>query len=129
MHPPLSRCSRLCALAGATSALLAVIVGAFAAHALKQLASPMLALVDTGARYQMTHALALLAVAWLNTSLNSRLIPAAGILFVLGTLFFSGSLYTMALGGPPGMGVITPLGGLCLIAGWACVALAAWRGR
>mgnify|MGYP001544584375 CR=1 FL=1 len=115
---------------GALSAALAVAAGAFGAHALKGHLSPEeLAIFETGARYQMYHALALLAVAWAATRWPGPAVRAAGWLFVVGTLFFSGSLYALALSGVRWLGAITPLGGLAFLAGWGCLAVGAWRGR
>ena len=113
---------------GAVSAFIAVAAGAFGAHGLRgQLAPDLLAVFETGARYQMYHALALLAVAWAMTRWPGALLAWAGWLFVLGTVLFSGSLYALALSGVRWLGAITPLGGLAFLAGWACLALSASR--
>jgi uncharacterized membrane protein YgdD (TMEM256/DUF423 family) len=113
---------------GAISALLAVAAGAFGAHALRARLSPdMQAVFETGARYHMYHALALLAAAWAFTRWPGGLVVAAGWLFVIGTVLFSGSLYLLALSGQRWLGAITPLGGLAFIAGWAALAWAALR--
>ena len=114
---------------GASSALIAVAAGAFGAHTLRdRLAADLLATFETGARYQMYHALALLVAAWATTRWPGPLTAAAGWLFVLGTLIFSGSLYALSLSGLRWLGAITPLGGVAFIGGWLCLALAAWRG-
>jgi len=120
---------------GSLSGGLAVAHGAFAAHGLRARLTPdLLASFETGARYQMYHALALLAVAWAVTHWTRSAFPAyAGWLFVVGTVLFSFSLYLLALGafwahGMRWLGVITPLGGVAFVAGWICLALAAWRG-
>lgn len=114
---------------GALSAFLAVTAGAFGAHALRARLDPaMLAAFETGARYQMYHALALLVVAWASARWPGRLAAAAGWSFVAGTVFFSGSLYAMALTGQRSLGAITPLGGVAFLTGWLCLALAARRG-
>ncbi len=114
---------------GALSAFIAVAAGAFGAHALRARLDPgMLAAFETGARYQMYHALALLVVAWASERWPGRLTAAAGWSFVTGTLLFSGSLYAMALTGQRALGAITPLGGVAFLAGWLCLALAARRG-
>ena len=113
---------------GAFSGLIAVALGAFAAHALKaRLDAQLLATFETGARYQMYHALALLAVGLLSEQASSRLLTASGVLFVAGTLLFSGSLYALALTGTRWFGAITPFGGVAFVIGWLCLALAAWR--
>ena len=115
---------------GCLSAGLAVAFGAFGAHALKLRLTPeLLAVFETGARYQMTHALALLAVAWAATQWPGRAVTVAGWLFALGTLLFSGSLYVLALTGMRWLGAITPLGGGAWLAGWLCLACAAWSAR
>jgi uncharacterized membrane protein YgdD (TMEM256/DUF423 family) len=114
-------------LAGAISGFIAVALGAFAAHGLKaRLAPEALATFEVGVRYQMYHALALLAVAWACTRWPGTATTAAGWLFVAGTLVFSVSLYLLALSGEKWLGAITPLGGLAFLAGWACLALGAW---
>ena len=88
----------------------------------------MLAVFETGVRYQMFHALALLAVAWACTRWPGRAITASGWLFVAGTVLFSGSLYALALTGARGLGAVTPIGGVAWLAAWALLAWAAWRG-
>jgi uncharacterized membrane protein YgdD (TMEM256/DUF423 family) len=118
--------TRLFTMLGALSGLIAVAAGAFGAHGLRAKLTPEhLAVFETAARYQMYHALALFAVAWLTTRSASALAPAAGWLFVTGTVVFSGSLYLLALTGVRWLGAITPIGGVALIAGWLCLALSA----
>jgi uncharacterized membrane protein YgdD (TMEM256/DUF423 family) len=120
---------RLFATAGAASGLIAVAAGAFGAHALKaRLAPEMLAVFETGVRYQLVHALALLAVAWAVTRWPGRLATASGVCFIAGTILFSGSLYALTLSGMRGLGAITPIGGVLLLAGWVLLAIAPWRG-
>ena len=115
----------LAALAGFTG----VALGAFAAHGLKgQLSMEYLAVFQTGVQYQLIHALALLAVALLAERLPGRLLKASGTLFAVGILLFSGSLYVLTLTGLGKLGMITPLGGVCFLAGWLCLGSAAWRG-
>lgn len=114
---------------GSLSAGIAVALGAFGAHALKaRLAPEMLAVYETGVRYQLTHALALMAVAWAITRWPGAAVTASGWLFVAGTLLFSVSLYGLSLSGLRWLGAVTPLGGAAWIAGWACLAWGAWRG-
>jgi uncharacterized membrane protein YgdD (TMEM256/DUF423 family) len=114
---------------GALSAFLAVAAGAFGAHALRvRLAPDLLAVFETAARYQMYHALGLVAVAWAAARWPGGLVEWAGWLFVAGTVLFSGSLYGLALTGVRWLGAITPLGGVAFLAGWLCLALAARRG-
>lgn len=114
----------LAAFAGFTG----VALGAFAAHGLKaRLSAEYLAIFQTGVHYQLIHALALFGVALLLQRLPSGLLHAAGSLFALGILLFSGSLYLLTLSGIGKLGMITPLGGLAFLAGWLCLGLAAWR--
>ena len=120
---------RIFATLGALSGFIAVGAGAFGAHGLKARLTPdLLAVFDTGARYQMLHALALLAVAWAVTRWPGRAALASGWCFVAGTVVFSGSLYLLALTGVRSLGAVTPFGGVLLLAGWLLLALAAWRG-
>lgn len=113
---------------GSLSALVAVALGAFAAHGLKaRLAPELLAAFEVGVRYQMYHALALLGVAWAATKWPGAAVSAAGWLFVAGTVLFSGSLYVLALSGVRWLGAVTPFGGAAFLAGWACLAWAVWK--
>jgi uncharacterized membrane protein YgdD (TMEM256/DUF423 family) len=115
---------------GSVSAGLAVALGAFAAHGLRSRISPeALQTFETGARYHMYHALALLVVAWAATRWPGGAVTAAGWLFVAGTLLFSGSLYLLAVTGMRVLGAITPFGGLAFILGWLALAWAAWAAR
>ena len=126
----LGNMDRRFAVLGALSAFCAVAAGAFGAHALKVTVTPlMLQAFETGARYQMYHALALLAVALLSAGAHPRLTALAGWLFVAGTLLFSGSLYLLTLTGAPWWGAVTPLGGVSFLAGWATLGVAAWLGK
>ncbi|MDN6876327.1 Uncharacterized membrane protein YgdD, TMEM256/DUF423 family [Pseudomonas citronellolis] len=105
-----------------------VALGAFAAHGLKsRLSSDYLAIFQTGVHYQMLHALALFGVALLSAHLGGRLVGIAGGFFVAGILIFSGSLYLLTLTSTPVLGAITPIGGVCFLAGWLCLGLAAWK--
>ena len=114
---------------GATFGLLGVAAGAFGAHALRARLDPrMLEIFETAVRYQMYHALALLAVAWAATRWPLPLVGAAGWLFVAGIVIFSGSLYALSLSGVRALGAITPIGGLAFIAGWGCLLWAALKG-
>jgi len=114
---------------GALSAFVAVAAGAFGAHALKaRLGTELLAAFETAARYQMYHALGLIAVAWAMSRWAAPQLRAAGWLFLAGTILFSGSLYLLALTGARGLGAVTPLGGLCFLAGWLMLAVGVWRG-
>lgn len=123
--------SRLFIIIAAISGLIAVILGAFAAHGLKQtLASQALQTFQVGVQYQMYHALALLGVGLLMQVKPAMSgLKASGIAYILGTLLFSGSLYALALGAPRWLGPITPLGGLSFMLGWLLLAIAAWRSK
>lgn len=104
---------------------LAVMLGAFGAHALHgQLDAPALQLWHTAVDYQFWHALALLGLA---AAPASRWRVASSLSFSTGIILFCGSLYALALGAPRLIGAITPLGGLALIAGWLCLVAAFWR--
>lgn len=110
--------------------LTGVALGAFAAHGLKQrLGADYLAVFQTGVQYQLIHALALIGVALLALHAPSRLLTTAGVLFALGILLFSGSLYLLTLTGISKLGIITPIGGTAFLAGWVCLMLAAWHLR
>lgn len=111
---------------GAWSALLSVAAGAFGAHALRgRLSSEYLTVFETAVRYQMYHALGLLAVAWAVSRWPGGTAQWGGWFFVIGTLLFSGSLYILALTGARWLGAVTPLGGVAFLAGWLCLILAA----
>ena len=110
---------------------LGVGLGAFGAHGLKSLLSPALLLIfETGVKYQMYHALALLGLALLFPSDSvPRTLVWASRLFSLGILLFSGSLYLLSLTGVRTWGASTPLGGLAFLSAWACLAYYAWKSR
>ncbi|MGH7631412.1 MAG: DUF423 domain-containing protein [Gemmatimonadales bacterium] len=119
---------RLFVTLGAVSGFIAVGAGAFGAHALRaRLAPDLLTVFETAARYQMYHALALIAVAWVVSRSPGGPAAWAGWLFVGGMIVFSGSLYLLALTGIRWLGAVTPLGGACFLAGWLCLALGAAR--
>jgi uncharacterized membrane protein YgdD (TMEM256/DUF423 family) len=114
---------------GAALAFVAVGAGAFGAHALRARLTPeLLAVFETGARYQMYHALGLLAAAWATREWPGTAARAAGWLFLAGTVIFSGSLYLLALTGVTWLGAVTPLGGVAFLAGWLALARASWSG-
>jgi len=109
---------------------ISVILGAFATHGLKdKLSERALEIWETGTKYQMYHALALILVALLLSRLSteSTALVVAGYAFIVGTLIFSGSLYALSLSGIKWLGAITPLGGVAFIIGWSCLAVAAWE--
>lgn len=115
-------------LAGILGAL-AVGLGAFGAHALEsRLSESMLSIYETGVRYHFYHVLALLGVAVIISRWpDSGIAVAAGWLFVIGIVIFSGSLYLLAFTGVRWLGAITPIGGVAFIAGWLCLAWVALR--
>lgn len=119
---------RLWLLLSAFAGFSGVAMGAFAAHGLKsRLSADYLAVFQTGTHYQLIHALALLGVAILALVAPGRLVNLAGVFFAAGILLFSGSLYLLTLSGISKLGIITPVGGLAFLAGWACLGLLAWR--
>ena len=116
-------------LIAALSGFLAVALGAFGAHGLKQRLSPdLLAVFQTGVQYHFYHTLALLLVAVLmlhwphNTALRW-----SALLFCIGMLIFSGSLYALSISGVRWLGAIAPIGGLALLAGWIALVVAIWK--
>lgn len=114
---------------GSSLAMVGVIAGAFGAHGLKgRISGGLLETFEVAVRYQMYHALGLLAVAWAVSQWSSQLINLAGWSFVIGICIFSGSLYILSLTGIRWFGAITPIGGLVLIVGWACLIWGTMRG-
>jgi uncharacterized membrane protein YgdD (TMEM256/DUF423 family) len=119
---------RLFIIAGAVSGFIAVAAGAFAAHGLKgQLPADRLEVFETAARYEMYHALALLAAGLLAARAGSWATSIAGWGLIAGTAIFSGSLYALALTGVRALGAVTPAGGVAFLAGWVALAIAATR--
>ena len=118
-------------ISGAMFALTSVILGAFAAHGLKnRLDEYAVSVFQTAAQYQMTHGLGLILVGLFAFQIqqqpesNTLWISISAICFVIGILFFSGSLYGLALTGQKWLGPITPLGGLLFIVGWVSFIIA-----
>ena len=115
----------------AVSGFVAVAAGAFGAHALRErLSADLLGTFQTAATYQMYHALALLGVGILMARFStdgSVWLTAAGWLFVVGTVLFSGSLYALALTETRWLGAITPLGGVAFLLGWLALAVGVTR--
>ena len=111
-------------LVAAILGFLGVAFGAFGAHGLRNRISPeMLAVFEIGVRYQMYHVFALIAVATAMAQFGQvRLLTIAGWSFIAGIVIFSGSLYALALTGTGMFGAITPIGGVGLLIGWACLA-------
>jgi uncharacterized membrane protein YgdD (TMEM256/DUF423 family) len=113
---------------GAISAATSVAVGAFGAHGLRgKISDEMLTVFETGARYQMYHALGLILIGLYATERSHTLLTSSGWLMVAGTVLFCGSLYGLALGGPKILGPITPLGGLSFMIAWGLFAFVALR--
>lgn len=111
---------------GALNAALAVAAGAFGAHGLRERLEPRaLEIFETGARYQMYHALAMILAGLIASKLPRA--ATAGWLFLVGIAIFSGSLYALALTDVKVLGAITPLGGVAFLAGWLWLAWAAWK--
>jgi uncharacterized membrane protein YgdD (TMEM256/DUF423 family) len=107
---------------------LGVALGAFAAHGLKtQLDADLLVTFETGVRYQMYHAFALIAVAMAYTKWPTKGLIISGWMFIVGIILFSGSLYVLSLSGIRSLGMITPFGGLAFLAGWLCMAWSVFR--
>jgi len=114
--------------AGAVLMALATIIGALAAHVLRErLAAARYEVLQTAVSYQFIQALGLLLLGALARQGASRLLRLAADLLLAGVLLFSGSLYLLLAGAPRAIGALTPLGGLCLIAGWLLAAVALWR--
>lgn len=111
------------------SGMLAVIFGAFGAHALKgRLDEYALGVFETAAQYHFVHSLALLAVGVIALSQpQTTMLKSSGWLFTIGIIVFSGSLYLLSLTGLRWLGAVTPLGGLAFIGGWACLAATGWK--
>jgi uncharacterized membrane protein YgdD (TMEM256/DUF423 family) len=118
-------------LAGSINMFLAVALGAFGAHAVKTSLPPdLMAVFQTGNQYHFYHALGLLAVGFAaGLFRGSRLIRLSGVFILTGLVLFSGSLYVLSLTGQRWIGMITPIGGTALLAGWLLMAVGVWKGR
>lgn len=113
---------------GAIFGGLSVALGAFAAHALENKLTPRaMEIWETGTKYQMYHALALLLLSLLLDNTESTTLSIAGWAFIAGTCLFSGSLYALSLTGIKWLGAVAPLGGVSLIVGWICLAITAFQ--
>lgn len=117
-------------IAGAIFMTLAVLLGAFGAHALKKILSPdMLAIYQTAVQYQFYHALGLLAVGIIGLHYPSKWVRLSGIFLTAGIIIFSGSLYVLALSEIKTIGAITPIGGTAFIIGWILLAVGIWKAK
>jgi uncharacterized membrane protein YgdD (TMEM256/DUF423 family) len=117
------------AAAGSLLAAISVIAGAFGAHLLRNRLTPdLLQTFETGARYQMYHALALFAAAWAYSRWPGPQIQIAGWLFLGGTVAFSGSVYALSLSGVRAWGAVAPVGGTAFAAGWLLLFWGIWKG-
>jgi uncharacterized membrane protein YgdD (TMEM256/DUF423 family) len=117
-------------ISGALLAGIAVILGAFGAHALKEILAPdQLQTFETGVRYQFYHSIAMIFAGIIYSSFPFRQVKYAYAMFVTGIILFSGSLYALTMlkangvVGLSGIGIITPIGGLCFILGWLMLLL------
>ena len=120
--------SKTILLTGSAFLVLAVVVGAFGAHALKgKLSDDMMEVYKTGVEYHFYHALGLLLIGVLSLHFPSGLINWSALFLSIGVILFSGSLYLMAVTGVKWLGAITPLGGLCFIVGWILLFITVWR--
>ena len=120
---------RIFLIIGSIFGALSVALGAFASHALQnKLAPKALDIWETGTKYQMYHALAIIAVALLLTRLETSplFLNVAGWAFITGIVLFSGSLYALSLSSVKILGAVTPLGGVAFLIGWSCLIAAAW---
>jgi uncharacterized membrane protein YgdD (TMEM256/DUF423 family) len=126
--PRTGHASRRALCGGAVLMATATIIGALAAHALRdRLAAVRYEVLQTAVLYQFIHALGLVLLGALEQRRGDRLLRIAADLLLAGVLLFSGSLYLLLGGAPLVIGALTPLGGLCLIAGWLLAAVALWR--
>lgn len=113
---------------GALLAMIGVAAGAFGAHALKQkLSVELLNIFEVGVKYQMYHALALVALGFAQQTLFNTWMAASGISFIGGSVIFSGSLYILALTGVRSWGMITPIGGVFFVIGWLLLMIGAFK--
>ena len=120
--------SRIFFITASLFAFLGVALGAFAAHMLKdKLAPDLFNIFEVGVRYHLYHAIGIFIVAWGVTQFPEVSIAPAGWLFLAGIIIFSGSLYLLSINGMRWLGAITPIGGVCFLAGWAWLAWGVWK--
>ena len=117
--------TRVFVILGSLNAALAVILGAFGAHMLKnQLSENLMTTFQTANQYHFFHALGLFAVAFIASHTNSKLVKWSGFLMFIGIILFSGSLYILSITGIKWLGAITPIGGIAFIGAWILLAMA-----
>lgn len=115
---------------GSIFGFIGVIMGAFGAHTLRDSLTPeALNVLQTGVRYQMYHAFALIVAGWALDKYERREFVKSGWAFVAGIALFSGSLYIVGLTDARWLGLITPLGGLAFLTGWFYLAKGFWNLR
>ncbi|MBK6283380.1 MAG: DUF423 domain-containing protein [Draconibacterium sp.] len=120
--------SKLILMTASILLALAVAIGAFGAHGLKShISVEMMQIYKTGVEYHFYHALGLLFIGVLSVSYPSGLLNWSAIMLAVGIILFSGSLYVLAITGINWLGVITPFGGLCFIAGWVLLFITVWK--
>jgi uncharacterized membrane protein YgdD (TMEM256/DUF423 family) len=120
--------ARILMMISALAGAVAVGLGAFGAHYIKDLLSPTrFAVYETGARYLLVHAVVLLVTTYWMRKYPSGILSAAGFAFLLGMIGFSGSLLLLAVTGIRILGAIAPIGGAGFLAGWVLLAIAAWK--
>lgn len=120
--------SKIFLVIGSLNAMLAVMLGAFAAHGLKNhLTQDLMAIYQTAVQYHFFHALGLLVVGLIALHIPSAAVKWSGWLMVMGILLFSGSLYLLAISGTRWLGMITPFGGICFITAWALLAWSVYK--
>jgi uncharacterized membrane protein YgdD (TMEM256/DUF423 family) len=122
--------SKILLVIGSLFGFIAVAAGAFGAHTLRETLSPeALGLLQTGVRYQMYHAFALIVAGWALDKYERREFVKSGWAFVAGIALFSGSLYIAGLSGLSWIGAITPFGGVAFLAGWLYLTKGFWNLR
>ncbi|WP_138755463.1 DUF423 domain-containing protein [Paenibacillus sinopodophylli] len=116
---------------GAINAAIAVALGAFGAHGLEEnLTEHYLKIFETGVRYHMYSALALMLIALFSKQIEAgKLVQNGGRLILTGMIIFSGSLYILSITGFSKLGMVTPIGGVAILAGWTCVIIAAMKNK
>ena len=124
----MNRAPRLAGVAGCLLAGLGVVLGAFGAHALRdRLGADAMAIWQTAVQYQFLHAIGLVLAAAISSRRAGRAATFSSLAFLAGIVFFSGSLYALALGAPRGLGMLTPVGGVAFVFGWIALAFSIAR--